>query len=354
MKVSKTHLILAFIIVGLTACGEPSTNFVPEIPVLPVFPAEMDVDLFWVPEDNPTTAEKTALGWQLFYDQRLSSDETISCASCHFPNAGFADPSPGSVGVNGAVGDRNAPSVINAMFNEVLFWDGRSPSLEEQAVGPIMNPIEMGNTPAALEERLAMIPGYRQQFESVFGSTTITAELVGKALATFERSVVSLNSPWDRFVASGDSSVISEAALRGNELFNDRAACSGCHVVTRVDDVPDDLFQNIGVGMDNEDPDLGRFIHSGAEEDRGAFRTPTLRNVAQTAPYMHDGSLETLEDVVRYYDRGGTENEWLDDKIEPLDLSDQEVDDLLAFLDALTGDVPGFTRRAPLLPPDMQ
>ena len=335
------------------AYGQQTLDFEPEIPELPHYPPELDIELFWVPEDNPITAQKVALGWQLFYDTRLSSDGTISCASCHLAETGFADPKRGSVGVGGAVGGRNAPTVINSMFNELLFWDGRAASLEEQAVGPIMNSIEMANTLPAMVARLSRIPGYREQFSAVFDSDEITADLVGKAIATFERTVVSFNSPWDQSQATGDETLISEAARRGNELFNNAAGCAQCHVVTRVDDVPFDLFQNTGIGMDLDEPDLGRFVHSGEEEDRGAFKTPTLRNVTETAPYMHDGSLETLNDVLLFYENGGNSNPWLDEKMKPLKLTEQEREDLLAFLKALTGDVPAFTKRAPPLPPDV-
>ncbi len=355
MKTRTLHLATAAVVLVMaqSSYGQGTPAFNPEIPKIPPFPPELDVELFWVPEDNPITPEKAALGWQLFYDTRLSSDETISCASCHLPDAGFADPRPGSIGVGGQVGGRNAPTIINAMFNEALFWDGRAASLEEQAVGPIMNSIEMANTLSDMEARLARIPGYRRQFKAVFGTEKITAELVGKAIATFERVVVSVNSPWDRSVSTGDESLVSAAARRGNGLFNDKAGCAQCHVATSVTDVPFDLFQNTGAGMDTEEPDLGRFVHSGDEEDRGAFKTPALRNVAQTAPYMHDGSLKTLEDVIRYYERGGDANPWLDEKMKPVELTDQERQDLLAFLDALTGDVPAFTKRIPRLPPDV-
>lgn len=354
MKLRRISLVVALVslAVGAPVHGQDAP-FVAEVPRLPQFPPELDIDLFWVPEDNPITAEKVALGWQLFYDPRLSGDETISCASCHLPEAGFADPRPGSVGVGGAVGDRNAPTVINAIFSETLFWDGRAASLEEQAVGPIQNSIEMANTLEAVEARLAQIPGYRQQFRSVFGSDEITAELVGKAIATFERVIVSADSPWDRALASSDESLISASARRGNALFNGEAGCSQCHAVTRITDTPTDLYQNTGVGMDKKEPDLGRFEQSGEDEDRGAFKAPPLRNVSETAPYMHDGSLATLEEVIEYYDRGGEANAWLDEKMKPLELNDQERADILAFLESLTGTVPAFTKRVPRLPPDV-
>lgn len=355
MKLRKIILGVALATVAAVAPahGQDSTRFVAEIPALPEFPPELDIDLFWVPEDNPITPEKVALGWQLFYDPRLSADETISCASCHWPEAGFADPRPGSTGIGGAVGGRNAPTVINAIFSETLFWDGRAGSLEEQAVGPIQNSVEMANTLEAVEARLTEIPGYRQQFLSVFGTDEITADLVGKAIATFERVVVSADSPWDRALASGDESLLSDSVRRGNALFNGEAGCSQCHAVTRITDAPTDLYQNTGVGMSQDDPDLGRFEQSGEEDDRGAFKAPPLRNITETAPYMHDGSLATLEEVIAYYDRGGEPNAWLDEKMKPLELGDQERQDLQAFLESLTGTVPAFTKRIPRLPPDV-
>lgn len=355
MKFRKLSLAIALVTLAIVASaqGQDNVPFIPEIPDLPEFAPELDIDLFWVPEDNPITPEKVALGWQLFYDPRLSGDETISCASCHLPEAGFADPRRGSVGIGGAVGGRNAPTIINAIFSETLFWDGRAASLEEQAVGPIQNSIEMANTLEAVETRLAEIPGYRQQFQSVFGAEEITADLVGKAIATFERVVVSADSPWDRALASDDGSLISESARRGNALFNGAAGCSQCHAVTRITDTPTDLYQNTGVGMGSDEPDLGRFEQSGEDEDRGAFKAPPLRNVTETAPYMHDGSLATLEDVIAFYARGGEPNAWLDEKMKPLELTDEDRADLLAFLESLTGSVPAFTKRVPRLPPDM-
>ncbi|MFQ5743932.1 MAG: cytochrome-c peroxidase [Acidobacteriota bacterium] len=355
MKIGKlVFLFLCIIALGGLACAPVEPVFEPEIAEIPPLPLGLDAGLLKVPEDNPMTAEKVALGWQLFYDPRLSSDESVSCASCHLPEAGFADPRPGSVGVGGGVGSRNAPPVINAAFNANQFWDGRAASLEEQVFGPVQNPIEMANTLEACEDRLNEIPGYGEQFEAVFGSERITAEMVGKAIASFERVVLSGNSPWDRWVETHDESVVSDAVRRGNELFRGKAGCSQCHLGTNFTDAPFDLYHNIGVGMDDPEPDLGRYNETQRQEDRGAFKTPTLRNVADTAPYMHDGSVATLEEVIEFYDRGGEPNLWLDPKMKPLELTEQEKQDLLAFLLALTGEVPEWTRRAPRLPADIR
>lgn len=227
-------------------------------------------------------------------------DNTISCASCHVASAGFADPRKGSVGVGGAVGDRQAPPVINAAFSESQFWDGRSPSLEDQALGPIQNPIEMAFTLEAVEEQLDAIPGYRQQFREVFGAESISADLVGKAIATFERVVLAGNSPWDRWNLEREAGAVSDAARRGAELARDKARCTACHAGSSFTDATADLYHNIGVGMSDSDPDLGRYVVTEQEGDQGAFKTPTLRNVAETAPYMHDGSMATLAEVLDF------------------------------------------------------
>ncbi len=191
----RIRCVSASIILASLGCGEGRGGFQAEVPEIPPLPLGLDAELLKVPDDNPITPEKVALGWQLFYDSRLSVDNTISCASCHMASAGFADPRRGSVGVGGAVGARQAPPVINAAFSESQFWDGRSPSLEDQALGPIQNPIEMAFTLEGVEERFNEIPGYRQQFQSVFGAERISADLVGKAIATFERVVLAGNSP---------------------------------------------------------------------------------------------------------------------------------------------------------------
>lgn len=333
------------------ACGGEQ-SFVPEIPEIPPAPVGLDPDLVATLGNQPVSAEKVALGWQLFYDSRLSKDETISCASCHIGQAGFADPRPGSVGVGGAVGGRNAPSVINAAFNASQFWDGRSPSLEDQALGPIQNPIEMANTLQAVEERLNKIEGYSQQFRSVFGAERISADLIADAIASFERVVLSGNSPWDRWEQRRDETAVSDAARRGEELFRTKARCAQCHTGSNYTDADAGLFHNIGVGMSNPDPDLGRYDVTEREEDRGAFKTPTLRHIAETAPYMHDGSMATLDEVIDFYDRGGEPNTWLDVKMRRLDLTDIEKRDVITFLEALTGEVPLWSKRAPRLPPD--
>ncbi len=352
MRYFAGFLLLGFAACIGLACAPAQPEFEAEIPELNPLPVGLDDNYFIVPEDNPMTPEKVALGWQLYYDPRLSADGTVSCASCHAPDAGFADPDPVSTGVGGLQGGRNSPTVINAAFNASQFWDGRAATLEEQALGPIENPVEMATTLPEVIAKLEAIPGYKQQFADVFGGDTITADMIAKAIASFERTVVSGNSPYDKWVATKDPSVISEAALRGEELFRGKAGCSQCHLGFNFSDAHLDLYHNIGVGMTDQDFDEGRYEVTQVIGEHGAFKTPTLRNVTETAPYMHDGSLATLEEVVDYYVQGGEPNNWLDPKISKLDLTEHEEADLIAFMEALTGEIPEFARRAPRLPPD--
>lgn len=279
------------------------------------------------PADNPPTAAKIALGKQLYFDPRLSQDDSISCASCHDPKKGFSNGERFAIGVGGKVGGRSAPTVINAAYYTKQFWDGRARSLEEQALGPIQNPIEMAMTLEDVVKKLNAVEGYRSQFQEVFG-TEVTPDGIAKAIAAYERTVLSGDAPFDRFRA-GDESALSEAAQRGLKLFFGKGHCSACHTGPNF---TDNAFHNIGIGMDQPQPDVGREAISKLVGDRGAFKTPTLREIARTAPYMHDGSLKTLEEVVRHYSKGGIANEWLDEEIFPRNLTDQEVADLVTFL----------------------
>lgn len=283
---------------------------------------------FRTPSDNPYTAAKVDLGRQLFFDARLSSDNTISCASCHNPEKGWSNGERFATGVDGQVGGRSAPSIVNAAYHGLQFWDGRAKGLEGQALGPIQNPIEMNLTLDELIERLESIEGYNQQFQSVFGAPP-TPEAVAKAIAAFERTVLSGDAPYDHYEA-GDEDALSPAAKRGYEVFFHSAHCSACHSGPNFSDGG---FHNIGVGIDQDEPDVGREQISGLSGDRAAFKTPSLRDIARTAPYMHDGSLATLRDVVDYYVKGGNPNPQLDEEIYPLELTEQQRADLVTFLE---------------------
>lgn len=320
-------------------------------------------------DENPMTRAKIELGRQLYFDPRLSADQTVSCASCHHPDNGYAKDTRFGVGIGGQEGGRNSPVAYNRILSSLQFWDGRAASLEEQAIGPIANPIEMGNTHDACVNDLKKIPGYRLQFDAIFGKDSINIENVGKAIAAFERAIVTGPSPFDYYeefqrfakldpddlkdLLEEDPAVaetyraakeglkanpMSESAIRGRDLFfSERVNCAACHVGANL---TDEKFHNLGVGMDAEKPDIGRAEITGDEKDWGAFKTPTIRNVEFSAPYMHDGSLNTLMEVVEHYNKGGIPNKNLSDKIFPLNLTQQEKEDLVAFMKACSGSFP--------------
>lgn len=287
-----------------------------------------------VPMDNPLTDEKVDLGKKLYFDKRLSADGTVSCATCHAPRKGWTDQEKVSTGIGGQKGTVNAPTVLNSAYMEKQFWDGRAASLEEQAKGPIENPIEMGFTHAAATTALAGIPGYPPLFEAAFGTPEVTIDRVAQAIASFERTVLTGNAPYDRYEA-GDKKALNASAQRGLKLFFGKANCSVCHSGFNFSNSD---FHNLGVGMTKKEPNLGRYNVTKEDRHRGAFKTPTLRNLAATAPYMHDGSESTLETVVDFYDRGGVQNPWLDKEMKPLRLTAREKKDLVSFMDALNGD----------------
>lgn len=293
------------------------------------------------PENNPTTPEKVALGKQLFFDARLSGDNTTSCASCHLPEKAFSDGLATGKGRDGKPMRRNTPSLLNVGLFTSFFWDGRAKTLEEQALAPIESPDEMNQSLQELERELGQIAGYVEQFQRVFG-TKPTRDGVAKALAAFERSLLSEQPPFDRYLA-GEKDALADEAKRGLELFTGEAGCISCHNGPLLSD---GNFYRLGVSSS----DNGREQVTGVEQDRMRFRTPSLRNVAQTAPYMHDGSHKTLTSVVEFYYRGVPPAVGgLAPDVESLrGRSYSEVSDLVAFLESLTGEPPKITR--PILP----
>jgi cytochrome c peroxidase len=280
-----------------------------------------------VPTDNPLTAEKVELGKQLYFDPRLSCDDTTSCASCHDPKKGWSNSANFATGVRGQKGGRSAPTIINAAYSDLQFWDGRAHRLEGQALGPIQNPIEMDMKLDECVNKLNKLEGYKTQFRKVFNSD-VTQENIAKAIAAFERTVLSGNAPYDRFKA-GDMNALSPAAQRGMKVFFGKGHCSACHTGPNF---TDQSFHNIGVNINVPKPDLGRYEVTKVVGDKGAFKTPTLREIDRTAPYMHDGSLGTLEAVVEHYAKGGTPNEQLDEEIFPIKMTTEEKADLVTFL----------------------
>src|SRR5712692_6890534 len=322
-----------------------------------------------IPPDNPQTPEKIALGQRLFFDGRLSADGTVACSTCHNPARAFTDGRPASIGIKGGVGQRNAPTILNALYNKTQFWDGRVNTLEEQAALPIVNPVELGQPSLdAAVARIAAIGEYKQAFVRVFGRPLNGPDLL-RAIAAYERTQASFDSPFDHFIA-GDRAAIDDAAKRGWQLFNGQARCNLCHALTDtkpdVTNFTDNDFHNIGINIvqhqvvplarraeqliqsgqaaeidraaiQTEMSALGRFLVTKKKADIGTFKTPNLRNVLVTAPYFHDGSQETLWDVIDHYNKGaGLQNPYLDVDIQPLRLTEEQIDDLVAFLASLT------------------
>jgi cytochrome c peroxidase len=330
-------------------------------PFVPKAPLGLGPIAGLIPADNPMTRAKVELGRQLYFDGRLSRDGTVACATCHEPANGWAQHSAVATGIEGQKGGRNSPTVMNRIFGKTQFWDGRAASLEEQALGPIQNPIEMGFTLPELMTRLKGIEGYKIQFDKVFGG--VTPEAVAKAIAAFERTVLVGGSAYDyaeaakpfakltkedleedkelaakyaKVMKDAKDHPMSESAQRGQALFFGKANCSLCHVGVNLSD---EDFYNIGVGMKEKEPNPGRAAVTKTEVMTGAYKTPGLRNIALSAPYMHDGSEKTLAEVVEYYDKGGEPNKFLHMRIKKLNLTQQEKADLVAFMEALTGNV---------------
>jgi cytochrome c peroxidase len=322
-----------------------------------------------IPSDNPQTEAKIALGQKLFFDPRLSADRTVACSNCHDPKQAFTDGRPVSIGIEGHLGQRNAPTILNALYNKTQFWDGRVTTLEQQAAQPIVNPSEMGQPSLdAAVAGIASIAEYDSAFRSVFGPPPNGPDLV-RAIASYERTQLSFDSPFDHF-AAGEDNAIDASAKRGWEIFNTTGRCNKCHALTEekrdLTNFTDNDFHNIGIGIirhnvvalarqakqlvNSQDTAaidraaiqsdmsvLGRFLISRKEPDIASFKTPNLRNVLVTAPYFHDGSQQTLWDVMDHYNKGaGLQNPYLDQDIQPLALSEQDIDDLVAFLASLT------------------
>jgi cytochrome c peroxidase len=321
--------------------------FVPEIRPLPADPSDYaplaGFQAMDIPADNPITPEKAALGRQLYYDSRLSGDGSLSCYSCHVVEHGLTDGLALGKGAFGKPLTRSAPTMWNVGYHWALYWDGRAPTLEKQALAAWKG-ANMGADPEKVVAQLNTVPGYVAQFQSVFGGPA-TADNVAQALASHMRTIVGGNTPWDRWQA-GDASAVSDGAKRGWDVFQ-RAACNQCHAGVLFTDMQ---FHNVGIGMDKPEPDVGRFKVSNNERDTGAFKTPTLRDIARSAPYFHDGSVTTLPDAVDLMLEGGLQNPWINtDKLKKVELTTAEKADLLLFLESL--DEPADSSR-PALPVD--
>lgn len=293
----------------------------------------------FIPESNPPTAAKIALGKQFFWDKRWSRSGTVACVSCHQPDHGWTDPQPFSTNSEGKPTPRRAPTLVNRLFSDRQLWTGMRASLEDQAK------LDSNRSDETLVGQLGAIPAYQTGHRQVFGRD-LDADGVAQAIAAYVRTIVSGNAPYDRFRA-GDRTAMSQSAQRGLALFEGKANCVRCHAGFNF---TDEGYRNVGVGMDREKPDLGRFAVTRNESDKGAFKTPTLRDVARRGPYMHDGSARTLADVVAFYDRGGVRNPWRSTDVRPLGLSAREQADLVEFMKALTGEIAAEVGRPPVLP----
>jgi cytochrome c peroxidase len=298
------------------------------------------------PADNAPTGERVALGKQLFFDPRLSGSGFLSCASCHNPAMGWSDGLPTGLGHDFKRLGRATPTILNTVYQPLLMWDGRKPNLEQQALGPIEAAGEMNMPLDNLERRLQGIPGYQPLFERAYPGEGITRVTVGKAIASFERTVVSTEAPFDRW-RKGDAQALNASAQRGFQVFQDKGNCAKCH---QGFNFTDNGFHNIGVKSLGDVEDEGRFAHRKIKILKGAFKTPTLRDVALTGPYMHNGIYQTLEEVVDHYDRGGDVKANLSPNIQPLNLTPQDKADLVAFMKSLTGTP--MVLALPQLPPN--
>lgn len=282
------------------------------------------------PSANPYSAEKAQLGKMLFFDQRLSLNFNMNCGTCHNPSLGWEDGVKGAFGGQGVNLDRHSPTILNLAWGKQFFWDGRAPSLEEQIRGPIESPAEMNVPMSEVVRRLEAVKGYQTLFNKVFPGKGVHEEGILQAIATYERTIVSGTAPFDRWI-EGDEQAISASAKRGFDIFNGKGRCADCHTGWNF---TDDRFHDIGLPTDDE----GRMKLTGNAADRFAFKTPGLRNIVQRAPYMHNGNLQTLDQVLVHYITGGVARPSRSDKMQPVPLSGEDMKDLKAFLESLTGD----------------
>jgi len=340
MSTSRLGLYLGTMVIMLLAPGcqkseEPAASAAKpaELPKLP-----LGLPPVPIPADNKMTPEKVELGKMLYFDTRMSKSNKISCATCHDPKMAWTEYRATSKGIGDQIGDRNSPTVINAAYMPSQFWDGREPTLEAQALGPIENPIEMGHELAAVCAECQKVPAYEERFQKVFG-TGVTKEGIAKAIAAFERTILSGNSPYDKFEA-GDEKALTDAQKRGMALFMGKAMCSTCH---NPPIFSNGQFHNAGVGSDKKEPDEGLKKVTKKDADKGKFRVPHLREIAKTHPYFHDGSVKTLEEAVELMAIGGKDNPNLSPLMKALrgaKLAATEKKDLVEFLKALSGEYP--------------
>ncbi len=332
LLLSALTLIAVFVVACSSNTTETTASFKPEIEPLP---AQLSTyEPMTIPADNPMTEEKVALGKQLFFDERLSIDQSKSCYSCHLCENGLTDGLPKAIGALNKQLPRSSPTLWNIGYHKEFYWDGRSPSLEKQAMAAwVGGNMGVGDKVDEVVGRINALQGYREQFQKVFQSDA-TADNMMKAIAAYERTIISGNTAWDRYRA-GDTTAISESAFRGWNIFQ-TIKCNQCHDGVLF---TDQQYHNVGIGMDQPNPDPGRAAATKKPEDTGAFKTPTLRDIAKSAPYFHDGSAKTLEEAVDIMLAGGKPNQYLDKKnLQPQRVLPEQREDLLNFLRSLTVD----------------
>jgi cytochrome c peroxidase len=349
MPVRRVLPAAVIVCLSVAACAPTRGQLDRDNPVRPNAAPPFGMEEFFKEAPQQPVPSRARLGRWLFYDTRLSADGTISCASCHRPEFAFSEPSAVSTGVGGKQGTRKAPSIINLAARTILpdiptdremtfFWDGRVSSLEHQVLVPIADANEMGLDHDSMVARISGLAGYRPYFKDAFGDDGITRDRIAIALSDYVRTRMSGNSAYDRWAFANDATAMSEEARRGSEIFFFTGQCASCHAGFNFSD---SRFYNLGVGWEPATQtfkDVGRFAISHAQRDQGAFKVPGLRDVSRHAPYMHDGSLATLRDVVEFYNRGGNPNPFQTRRIRPLGLGSRDVDALVAFLHALDGE----------------
>lgn len=339
-KVSKRTLACLLTFAFGASAQENAQEFIVE-PGHPSLEVWLLPDVPPAPSQNEITQARVELGKALFFDPGLSANQAMSCATCHNPALGWADGQAFSKGVNGNTLARTSPSMVNMAFNDIYMWDGRVSSIEEQVLGPITSPAEMNVSLEDLEKIIGKSPTYKKSFDQAYPGEKIDSQVIGKALASFVRTVVSNESAFDRWV-KGDASAMSEGQVNGFKLFVDeqKGNCVACH---HPPNFTDNGFHNIGLPVKQENMDPGRFALKPLPLMKGAFKTPTLRDIALTAPYFHDGSAASLQDVMRHYVEGGDKNGPLSPNMKPLELSDAETADLIRFMEALTSSQSSLT-----------
>ena len=351
----RRSLLIVVAALYFPACGPSAARLDRDNPIITATPPPFGMEEFFAASHPPDPA-RARLGRWLFYDTRLSSDGTLSCATCHRPEFAFAEPEATPIGIRGQRGRRKTPGIINLAARTELpgtindpgatfFWDGRATSLEQQVLAPISDPREMGLEHPAMITRFAGIEGYRRYFDEAFGSSDITTERIAAALADFVRTRRSGNSPYDRWSYGKDGKALSREAQRGAEIFFFNGRCATCHAGFNFSD---GLFHSIGIGWDTTTQkfaDEGRFAVTKNPADMGKFKTPGLRDVEKRAPYMHDGSMKTLREVVEFYNRGGHPDAPNSARVGPLGLSQTDVDNVVLFLKSLSGE--GYQDRPP-------